>query len=591
MDTRTAARTNGRPRRFSLRFKLNLVIVNAVLLSSLCVLSLAFYAHCRQIDRIFYDEAERAALNVSKLLNSFAEDNAVVVNLWNAIDTDEFRSLRERAVREDDPGLIEDWMKSRASARGSAAPERSLMDDYEYCCESLLSIEECFPLANLYIQRDVGELTWNLIDPEESFLNIGSVEIPIDEFQEYEANARIPATVYRSEYGWLCTACETVYRFPTDEPFAIISADIDLNDIVHERVLFLLNCVILILLATTAAIFINLFFVRRIAVDPLCRLQKNVSDFTSGENAYTAENMVKPDFRSRDEIGELSQEIRNMQERIVDYTRDLERVTAEREHIRTELDLAGQIQRNALPVLGAEFSGHSRFTLSASMTPAREVGGDFYDFFFTDENHLALVIADVSGKGVPAALFMMSAKNRISSRALSGGTPAEILTDVNLQLCKRNPTHMFVTVWLGILDLRTGLLTACNAGHEEPALRGEDGVFRLYHDKHGFVLGGMKRSRYTDYELRLAPGDTLFVYTDGVTEASDEEQRFYGTDRLLAALNAPGPSDPDELLAAVRQSIQDFAGPAEQADDLTMLCIRSRGTDAQYNTDNANIES
>ena len=116
MDTRTAARTNGRPRRFSLRFKLNLVIVNAVLLSSLCVLSLAFYAHCRQIDRIFYDEAERAALNVSKFLNSFAEDNAVVVNLWNAIDTDEFRSLRERAVREDDPGLIEDWMKSRASA-------------------------------------------------------------------------------------------------------------------------------------------------------------------------------------------------------------------------------------------------------------------------------------------------------------------------------------------------------------------------------------------------------------------------------------------------------------------------------------------
>ena len=268
----------------------------------------------------------------------------------------------------------------------------------------------------------------------------------------------------------------------------------------------------------------------------------------------------------------------------MDYTHDLEQVTAERERIRTELDLAGRIQRNALPELGADFTGHSGFTLAASMTPAREVGGDFYDFFFTDENHLALVVADVSGKGIPAALFMMSAKNTLGSRALIGGTPAEILTDVNLRLCQHNPTNMFVTVWLGILDLRTGLLTACNAGHEEPALRGADGVFRLCHDKHGFVLGGMKRSRYTDYELQLAPGDTVFVYTDGVTEASDEKLLFYETDRLLAALNAPGPANPNELLTAVQQSIQDFVGQAEQADDLTMLCIQYRGTETKDNT-------
>jgi sigma-B regulation protein RsbU (phosphoserine phosphatase) len=268
----------------------------------------------------------------------------------------------------------------------------------------------------------------------------------------------------------------------------------------------------------------------------------------------------------------------------VDYTHDLERVTAERERIRTELDLAARIQRDALPELGADFTGHSGFTLAASMTPAREVGGDFYDFFFTDENHLALVIADVSGKGVPAALFMMSAKNTLASRSLGGGTPAEILTDVNLRLCQHNPTHMFVTAWLGILDLRTGLLTACNAGHEEPALRGADGVFRLCHDKHGFVLGGMERSRYTDYELRLAPGDTVFVYTDGVTEASDEKQLLYGTDRLLDALNALGPANPDALLEGVKRNIQDFAGQAEQADDLTMLCIHYRGTDTKVNT-------
>ena len=458
------------------------------------------------------------------------------------------------------------------------------MDDYEYCCDQLLSIEECFPLSNLYIQRDEGELTYNLIDPEESLLNIGSVEIPVDEFQEYENNGRITATVYQSAYGWLCTACEPVYLFSTHEPFALISADIDMNDIVRKRMLFLFNCLITILLATVAAIIVNLFFIRRIAINPLYRLREAVCGFTSGENAYTEKNIVRLDFRSNDEISDLHQEIRTMEERIVDYTHDLERVTAERERIRTELDLAAQIQHHALPVLGEDFSGRSEFVLGASMDPAREVGGDFYDFFFTDENHLALVIADVSGKGVPAALFMMSAKNTINSRALGEGTPAEILTDVNLQLCKHNPTHMFVTVWLGILDLRTGRLMACNAGHEEPAVRGEDGVFRFYQDQHGFVLGGMKRSRYTNYELQLAPGDTVFVYTDGLTEASDEQQQFYGTDRLLDALNLPGRDDPNEILAGVKQDIKRFVGQAEQADDLTMLCIHYREIHAENNT-------
>ena len=588
MDTQTASHRNRKAGRFSLRYKLNLLILNAVLFSSLSVFLLAFYVHCQQIDRICFDQAELAALNVSKLFNSSADDNAMIIHLWNELDTEDFRSLRARAVQANDPGLIEAWMKSRYSFKESAAPERSLMDDYQYCCEELLSVEESFPLSNLYIQRDLGDLTYNLIDPGESLLNIGSTESYIDEFQQYEANSRIPATVYRSEYGWLCTACEPVCRFSTNEPVALISADIDMNDIVHERNMFLFNCVVLILLVTAAAIMLNLFFVRRIAIKPLCRLQEDVCSFTSGEKAYTAENIVKLDLRSNDEIGDLYQEIHDMQERIVDYTHDLARVTAERERIRTELDLAGQIQRHALPELGADFSGHSGFALGASMAPAREVGGDFYDFFFIDENHLALVIADVSGKGVPAALFMMSAKNMISSRALGGGTPAEILTDVNLQLCEHNSAHMFVTVWLGVLNLQTGMLTACNAGHEEPAIRGEDGVFRLYQDKHGFVLGGMKRSRYTDYELQLAPGDTVFVYTDGITEAEDEKQLFYGTDRLLDALNTPGLTNPDEILAGVKKSIQAFVGRAEQADDLTMLCIHYLGADAEYNAGNIN---
>jgi sigma-B regulation protein RsbU (phosphoserine phosphatase) len=158
------------------------------------------------------------------------------------------------------------------------------------------------------------------------------------------------------------------------------------------------------------------------------------------------------------------------------------------------------------------------------------------------------VIADVSGKGVPAALFMMSAKNTLKARALGGGTPAEILTDVNLQLCQHNPSHMFVTVWLGILNLRTGVISACNAGHEQPAIRGEDGIFRLIQDPHGFVLGGKKKSKYTDYEIKLDPGDTIFVYTDGVPEASNEKGDLFGLDRMVESLNKNRNTDIKELL-------------------------------------------
>ena len=187
------------------------------------------------------------------------------------------------------------------------------------------------------------------------------------------------------------------------------------------------------------------------------------------------------------------------------------------------------------------------------------------------------MIADVSGKGIPAALFMMSAKNKISGRAAFGGTPAEILTDVNLQLCQNNPTHMFVTVWLGILDLRTGVISACNAGHEKPAIRGEDGVFSLYQDPHCFVLGGRKRSKYTDYEIKLNPGDTIFVYTDGITETENRNQSFYEDFRMIEALNKDPDAVPEEILKGTKHAVDLFVGKTPQFDDLTMLCVKYFG--------------
>ena len=218
------------------------------------------------------------------------------------------------------------------------------------------------------------------------------------------------------------------------------------------------------------------------------------------------------------------------------------------------------------------------------MDPAKEVGGDFYNFFLVDDSHLALVIGDVSGKGVPAALFMMVSNILTSVRTQTGGgTPSQILEFVNDRICENNKLDMFVTIWLGILDLSTGVLKASNAGHEYPAIMHAGGKFELFKDKHGMVVGGMEGVKYTDYEIRLSPGDKIFVYTDGVPEATATDNSMFGTDRMLCALNGDPEAAPEAVLGNVRSAVDGFVKDAQQFDDLTMLCLeyKGRGGDAE----------
>lgn len=275
-----------------------------------------------------------------------------------------------------------------------------------------------------------------------------------------------------------------------------------------------------------------------------------------------------------DEIGALAVSFRNMTNELDDYMANLAAVTADKERIATELNVATQIQASMLPCIFPAFPGRREFDVYATMTPAKEVGGDFYDFFLVDDDHLALVIADVSGKGVPAALFMVIAKTLLKNAAQTGLSPKAVLEKVNNQLCENNEAEMFVTVWLGIFEISTGKLTASNAGHEYPAVKHKDGKFELYRDKHGFVLAGMEDARYREYELELKAGDTLFVYTDGVAEATDASNTLYGTERMLTALNRNENADPEELLHMVKEDIDMFVGEAPQFDDITMLALK-----------------
>lgn len=252
--------------------------------------------------------------------------------------------------------------------------------------------------------------------------------------------------------------------------------------------------------------------------------------------------------------------------------------SAARQRIETELNVATQIQADMLPRIFPAFPERREFDIYASMTPAKEVGGDFYDFFLVDNDHLAMVIADVSGKGVPAALFMVITKTLLKNAVQTGLSPKAALEKVNNQLCENNEAEMFVTVWLGIYEIPTGKLTAANAGHEYPALRRADGRFELWKDRHGFVLAGMENARYQEYELEIGVGDTLFVYTDGVAEATDAANTLYGTDRMLTALNRNGDLDPEELLHQIKTDIDRFVGLAPQFDDITMLSLKRKGS-------------
>ncbi|MBR2281759.1 MAG: SpoIIE family protein phosphatase, partial [Spirochaetales bacterium] len=280
-----------------------------------------------------------------------------------------------------------------------------------------------------------------------------------------------------------------------------------------------------------------------------------------------------------DELQQLANAMKNMEIDLGRYIDHLTKVTSEKQRMSTELALATRIQAHMLPSIFPPFPERDEFDLYATMAPAKEVGGDFYDFFMVDHDHLALVVADVSGKGIPAAMFMMISKIIIKNvtQSTHGGelSPAYVLQKANTMLCENNEDEMFVTVWLGILEISTGKLTYANAGHEKPLFL-HDGVWAFDDNRHGFVLAGMDGMRYKDFERILDPGDFIFQYTDGVTEATNSNEELFGEGRVMAVAKR-SPLDTTEFLKNMRAEIDGFVKEAPQFDDITMLGLRYNG--------------
>jgi len=456
-------------------------------------------------------------------------------------------------------------------------------EDYLAYLDTFTNLRRGMDVDDIFIGAVNGDEIYYILDTdplEDRRYTLGDssgIEVYISEGLRSAWQTGIPYSgylIHETDYGQNITAVypivhggSTIAFVAVESPMRTLESDV--NSYIFT-VLIIVCIISVILFVLTAFILVNLL------IRPIKTISHEAAYFVENENEIS-ENLRK--IKNRDEIQVLAESVLKMEIGINEYISNLTRVTAEKERIGAELNVAAKIQADMLPGVFPAFPERHEFDLYALMNPAKEVGGDFYDFFLIDEDHIGLVIADVSGKGVPAALFMVIAKTLIKNRALMGGSPSEVLAYANDQLGEGNDAELFVTVWFAIIEISTGKGLAANAGHEHPVLRRKDGSFELVKYRHSPAVATMPGINFKEHEFKLEPGDCLYVYTDGVTEATRSDNELFGTDRMTASLNKNPDANPKTMLETVRADIDEFVGDAPQFDDITMLGFKYMGSE------------
>jgi sigma-B regulation protein RsbU (phosphoserine phosphatase) len=529
-----------------------MVIAIAIILST--VLIAAFTEHYRQE---MIDDFERMAMDVAAIAAT-------------QLNPDKFQTYLDTGVKD---------------------------EEYEKAFEQLSKFRESADVEYLYVVVPKPDEVWYVMDtdPTEGQIPLGFHQ-PYYE-GEFAANAermvrgeRIKPIVSNEEYGWLLSAYYPV-QTSSGDPAGYVGVDILMRNVRENLNNFVFNVIALIALLTAVLSFALIRMTNRTVAEPIRSLstaarQLVEAERSGGQRELSIFRQLQVD--SSDEVGDLYQSLKRMEQDMNAYIRDLVSVTAEKERFGIELSLATRIQADMLPNIFPPFPERKDFDIYAMMTPAKEVGGDFYDFFMLDDNRLALVMADVSDKGIGSALFMAVSKAMLKMRSQAGGSPGEVLSDVNIRLAQDNKLNMFVTVWLGYLDLTTGHLVACNGGHGYPALLlkekepGEPEGYVIKKTNHGPMVGIFEGSKYPETEFTMQPGDRLFLYTDGVNEAEKSDGEQFGFDRLLEVLNGNLNGSSETVCRYVKDAVRAFEGEGQQFDDITMLALTFRGYDEKH---------
>lgn len=477
-----------------------------------------------------------------------------------------------------------DEEQMRAFTMGVFEGDQSVMqtEEYQRVLSLLKDLKDSNDVLYLYMIYPTENGSYFLFDTDES-----EEACPYGFFMEYYegsfdsivgeliAGNNVPAVISDEEYGWIISISYP-YKSSDGELIGYVCADISMDKVVKDRQNYLLGT--LLILACVTAAFAVLYYIlfNYVFVRPIKRMAGAAAEFVSGgQDGEFSSSISQLTVRSHDELHLLCDSLKTMELNIREYVNNLREVTSEKERIGAELDVARHIQSSMLPCIFPAFPERREFDIYATMTPAKEVGGDFYDFFMVDERHLAVVMADVSGKGVPAALFMVIGKTLIKDHTTPGRDLGEVFGEVNRLLCESNSEGLFITAFEGVLDLATGEFRFVNAGHEMPFI-GRANIFSAEKIRPGFVLAGMEETRYRAGVLYLNEGDKFFEYTDGVTEATDAQNELYGMARLEAVLSEHVGDTPQEICAAVKQDIDAFVKDAPQFDDITMLCLEFR---------------
>lgn len=460
--------------------------------------------------------------------------------------------------------------------------ENGTDEDWEYSNKMLDVLTNTAALAYIYVTTvspDYKSRTYvfdtvNPLVTNSSVIPFGKVSSLEKKDKSYIDNLKVVLEegkkhswfVYKKEEGGHVTTAVPLYN-SKNEACAIIGIVKPMYEVKEYKSSFLRS--FLIYAISFAVIFLILYTILLFfrIIRPIIFITDETSHFA--EHHAELSGLLKK-VKNRDEIGILAKSVEKMSLDMNKYITDLTQTTAEKERLSTELNVATQIQAEMLPRVFPPYKNHPEVELFASMEPAKEVGGDFYDFYMLDDDHFAVVVGDVSGKGVPAALFMVITKTLIKDTAMHSTNPAEIFTSVNNVLCEGNESGLFVTCWMAILTLSTGEIQFANAGHTAPVIF-HNNNFSYLQTKPNLMLAGMEGIKYTNHTAKMEAGDRLFIYTDGITEATDSQNQLYGEERLLAAMKKTSGFTSREILNFIKNDINSFVKDAQQFDDITML--------------------